>query len=66
VGFYYDGTDLIVYSSDAMVARVAAPTIGASATTLTNALLNVAFNVVPTATDTLSVDYVLAAQETSR
>jgi hypothetical protein len=66
VGFYYDGTDLLVYANDVVVARVSAPTIGASSTTLTNALLNVAFNVVPTATDTLTIDYVLAAQETTR
>lgn len=66
VGFYYDGTDILVYSSDVVIARVSAPTIGATATTLTNELLNVAFNVVPTATDTLSIDYVLAAQETAR
>jgi hypothetical protein len=49
-----------------VVARVTAPTVGDTATTLTNELLNVAFNVVPTATDTLSIDYVLAAQETAR
>jgi hypothetical protein len=66
VGFYYDGTDILVYAADAVVARVSAPTVGASGTTLTNALLNVAFNVVPTATDTLSIDYVLAAQEAVR
>lgn len=66
VGFYYDGVDLLVYSADAVVARVSAPTVGSTATTLTNALLNVAFNVVPTATDTLSIDYVLAAQESAR
>lgn len=66
VAFYYDGTDVLVYSSDVVVARVTAPTIGDTATTLTNELLNVVFNVVPTATDTLSIDYVLAAQETTR
>ena len=67
VGFYYDGTDIVVYSNDAVVARVSAPTIGASATTLTNALLTPVFQTTPTATtDTLSIDYVLAAQETSR
>ena len=66
VGFYFDGTDILVYSSDAVVARVSAATIGSTGTTLTNALLNISFNVVPTATDTLSIDYVLAAQETSR
>lgn len=66
VAFYYDGTDILVYSADAVVARVSAPTIGNTATTLTNELLNVVFNVVPTATDTVSIDYVLAAQETTR
>ena len=66
VGFYYDGTDILVYSSDAVVARITAPTIGTTATNLTNALLNVGFNVVPTATDTVSIDYVLVAQETAR
>jgi len=66
VGFYYDGTDILVYSSDVVVARITAPTIGDTATTLTNELLNIVFNVVPTATDTLSIDYVLAAQEATR
>lgn len=66
VGFYYDGTDLLVYSNDVVVARVSAPTVGSTGTTFTNALLNTSFNVVPTATDTLSIDYVLVAQETSR
>ena len=66
VGFYYDGTDLLVYASDALIARVSAPTVGASGTTLTNALLQPFFQIVPTATDTLTIDYVLAAQETSR
>lgn len=66
VGFYYDGTDILVYSSDVVVARVSAPTVGSTATTLTDELLNIVFNVVPTATDTLSIDYVLAAQEATR
>ena len=66
VGMYYDGTDLLVYSGHELVARVSAPTVGATATTLTDELLNVVFNVVPTATDTLSVDFVLTAQETTR
>jgi hypothetical protein len=66
VGLYYDGTDLLVYSEHDLVARVSAPTIGATATTLTDELLNVVFNVVPTATDTLSIDFVLTAQETTR
>jgi hypothetical protein len=66
VGLYYDGTDLLVYSDHQLIARVSAPTIGATATTLTDELLNVVFNVVPTATDTLSIDLVLAAQEMAR
>lgn len=67
VGFYYNGADVLVYSSDVLVARITAPTIGASATTLTNALLTPVFQTTPTAiTDTLSIDYVLAAQETVR
>ncbi len=66
VGLYYDGTDLLVYSEHDLVARVSAPTVGATATTLTDELLNVVFNVVPTATDTLSIDFVLTAQETTR
>lgn len=66
VAFYYDGTDLLVYSNDAVVARVSAPTIGASATTLTNVVLSPVFQITPTATDTLTIDYVLAAQEVTR
>jgi len=67
VGFYYNGTDLLVYSSDNLVARVSAPTIGSSATTLTDALLTPVFQMTPTAiSDTLTIDYVLAAQEITR
>lgn len=66
VGFYYNGTDLLVYSGDTVVARVAAPTIGASGTTLTNAILTPVFQITPTATDTLTADYVLVAQEVTR
>ena len=66
VGFYYNGTDLLVYAADALVARVSAPTVGSTGTTLTDALIQPFFQIVPTATDTLSIDYVLAAQETTR
>ena len=66
VAFYYDGTDLLVYSNDAVVARVSAPTIGSSGTTLTDAVIGPVFQMTPTATDTLTVDYVLAAQEVTR
>ena len=66
VAFYYDGLDLLVYSNDNVVARVSSPTIGSSATNLTNALLSPVFQITPTATDTLTIDYVLAAQEVTR
>ena len=66
VGFYYDGTDILVYANDVTVARITAPTIGSTGTTLTNAVLTPGFQITPTATDTLSIDYVLAAQETAR
>jgi len=65
-GLYYNGTDLEVYIGDVLVARVAAPTIGASATTLTNALLTPVFSITPVTTETIAVDYVLVAQEVSR
>ena len=66
LGFYYDGTDLLVYSDNALVARVEAPTIGTSGTTLSSVLMAPVFQITPTATDTLSVDFVLAAQELVR
>lgn len=66
LGFYYDGTDLLVYSNNALVARVSAPTIGTSGTTLSSVLMAPVFQITPTATDTLSVDFVLAAQELVR
>jgi hypothetical protein len=71
VGFYYDGTDVIVYSGTSstdlgMVARVSNVTIGATATNLTSALLSPVFQITPTATDTLTTDFVLAAQEVTR
>ena len=66
VGFYYDGTDLLVFANDALVARVANPTIGSSGTTLTNATLTPFFAITPVATETVTVDYALIAQEVSR
>jgi hypothetical protein len=66
LGLYFDGVDLLVYSDNALVARVTAPTIGSTGTTLTNAVLGPVFQITPTATDTLSVDFVLAAQELVR
>ena len=66
LGLYYDGTDIIVYVNSSVVARVSAPTIGSTSTTLTNALLGPVFQITPTATDTLTTDFVLAAQEVLR
>ena len=50
LGWYFDGTDLLVYVNSVIVGRVAAPTIGSSATTLTNAILGPVFQITPTAT----------------
>lgn len=66
VALYYNGTDMHVYSNDAIVARVTAPTIGSSGTTLTNALMTTIFGITPVATETLTIDYEFAAMETTR
>jgi hypothetical protein len=71
VGFYYDGTDLLCYSGTSSIdmgpdARITAPTIGTTGTTLTNALLSPVFQITPVATETLTADFVLAAQEIAR
>jgi len=66
LSIYFDGTDILVYQEHALFARVTAPTIGSSGTTLTNAILSPVFQITPTATDTLTVDFVMVAQEVSR
>jgi hypothetical protein len=66
VSIYFDGTDILVYNEHDLVARVSNPTIGASATTLTNVVLSPVFQITPTATDTLTVDFVMVAQEVTR
>lgn len=66
LAFHYDNTDLLVFSGGNLVARVSSPTIGTTGTTLTNALIGPVYQITPTATDTLTVDYVLAAEEISR
>jgi hypothetical protein len=66
LGLYYNGTDLLVYSDDVLMARVSAPTIGASGTTLTSANLGPVLQITPTATDTLTVDYISASVEVTR
>jgi len=59
LAFYYNGTDLLVFANGNLVARALSPT-------LTSALLSPVFQITPTATQTLTVDFVLAAFEMSR
>lgn len=66
LGFYFDGVDLLVYNNNLLVARVSAPTIGTSGTTLTSVALGPVMQITPTATDTLTVDYILASTEVTR
>jgi hypothetical protein len=66
LGFYFDGTDLLVYVNNALVSRVSAPTIGSTGTNLTNAVLGPVLQITPTATDTLTVDFIGTAQEVTR
>ena len=72
LALHYDGLDLNVWAGTtkanmAKIARIAAPTIGATgASTLTNKLLTPFFQITPTATETLSADFVLTAQEVAR
>lgn len=66
VGFYFDGTDILVYNADVVVGRVSGASIGAASTTLTNALLTPITQITPAATETVSLDYALIAQETAR
>jgi hypothetical protein len=66
LALHFDGTDLLVFVNGNLVSRVSSPTIGSSGTTLTNALMGPFYQITPTATDTLTVDYVLAAEEVSR
>jgi hypothetical protein len=66
LAYYYDGTDVHVFVNGAKVYTVYAPTIGATATNLTDELLTPIFQITPAASETISVDYVLAAQEVTR
>jgi hypothetical protein len=66
LGLYFDGVDLLVYNNNLLVARVDAPTIGTSGTTLTSVALGPVMQITPTATDTLTVDYILASTEVTR
>lgn len=67
VGFYYDGTDILVFVEEAVVARISNITIGATnAFTVTNAYLSPVFQITPVGTENLNVDYVLVANEVAR
>jgi hypothetical protein len=66
VGFYYDGKDLYVYANDALQSVIPNVTIGASGTTLSNAVLAPFAQITPVASETLSQDYILVAQEVVR
>jgi hypothetical protein len=63
LGFYFDGVDLLVYSDNLLVARVSAPVIG---TTIPSVALGTVMQITPTATDTLTVDYISASVEVTR
>jgi hypothetical protein len=67
VGFYYDGTDLYVYSGGVVQARISSITVGATnAFTVTNAYLSPVFQITPVGTENLNTDYVLVANEIVR
>lgn len=65
-GFYYNGTDLLVYVNDQAIARITAPTVGSTGTTLSNALMSPFFGITPVATETVTIDYALISQELTR
>ncbi len=63
LGYYFDGLDLLVYSDNVVVARVSAPVIG---TNIPSVNLGTVMQITPTATDTLTVDYISASVEVTR
>lgn len=63
LGYYFDGVDLLVYSDNVVVARVTAPVIG---TDIPSVNLGTVMQITPTATDTLTVDYISASVEVTR
>ena len=67
VGFYYDGTDLLVYVNDVLESRISNITIGATnAFTVTNAYLSPVFQITPVGTENLNTDYIIVANEVQR
>jgi hypothetical protein len=66
-GLYFNGTDLLAFINGALVARVAAPTIGATnAFTLTNAVLGHFWSFTPVSSETVTVDNAMTAEEIAR
>ena len=63
LGYYFDGVDLLVYNNNTVVARVSAPVIG---TNIPSVALGTVMQITPTATDTLTVDYISASVEVTR
>lgn len=63
LGFYFDGVDIYVYNNNVVVARVEAPVIG---TNIPSVNLGTVMQITPTATDTLTVDYISASVEVTR
>jgi len=67
VGFYYDGTDILVSVNDAVKVRISAITVGATnGATVTSAYLSPVFQITPVATENLNTDYILVANEVQR
>jgi len=66
LSLHFDGTDLLVFVNGNLTARVTAPSIGTSATTLSSVLVAPIFTDTPTATETMTIDFILAAEEVSR
>jgi hypothetical protein len=66
LGLYYDGTDLLVYSGNTLIARVTAPTIGSTGTTLTNSVTGPVFQLTPVSSETMTADFIGVAQELTR
>jgi len=59
LAYYYDGTNLSAFVNGVKVAESLAPS-------LTTAVLTPIIQITPAATETISVDYVMAAQEVTR
>jgi hypothetical protein len=63
VGCHFDGTDLLVYAGHDLVARVTGLELGV---TIPDAAMTNIMQITPAATETMSVDFVLSAQEITR